>query len=64
MAEFAASNHVNALTSMTLFFANHDFHPQTGIEPSGTYKGEQKTKLLVANKIICKQEEMMAFLKD
>ena len=64
MAKFAASNHVNALTDVTLFFADHGFHPRTGIELFRTYKGEQKTKLLAVDKIICRQEEMMAFLQN
>ena len=54
MAEFAASNHVNASTGMKLFFANHRFHPRTGIELSGTYEGEQQAELLAADKIICR----------
>ena len=64
IAEFAASNYVNALISVTLFFADHSFYPQTSIEPSGTYKRKQKAKLLAANKIICKKEKMIAFLQD
>ena len=40
MAEFTASNHINASTGMTPFFANHGFHPRTGIEPPGTYEEE------------------------
>ena len=27
IVEFAASNHVNAFTGMTLFFTDHRFHP-------------------------------------
>ena len=64
MAKFAVSNYVNASTGMTLFFADHGFHPRTGIEPPGTYKEEQKVKLLAANTIICRQKEMIAFLQD
>ena len=54
IAEFAASNHINASTGMTLFFANHGFHPRTGIEPPKTFKGEseQKAELLAADKIV------------
>lgn len=54
IAEFAASNHVNASTDMTPFFANHGFHPRTGIELSGTYKSERQAELLVADKIVQK----------
>ena len=64
MAEFAVSNHINALTDVTPFFANHNFHPCTNIEPPRTYKGEQKAKLLAANKIIYRQKKMIAFLQD
>ena len=64
IAEFAASNHINISIGMTLFFADHRFHPRTGIELSGTYKGEQKAEFLAADKIVYRQKEMMAFLQD
>ena len=66
MAKFAASNHVNTSIGMTLFFADHGFHLHTGIESPRTFKGEgeQKAKLLTANKIIAQQGEMMKFLQD
>ena len=64
IAEFAASNHVNALTGMTPFFADHGFHPCTGIEPPEMFKGEQKAKILAANKIIAQQGEIIEFLRD
>ena len=56
IAEFAASNYVNASTGMTLFFADYGFHPCTSIEPPGTFKGEgeQKAKFLAADKIVCR----------
>ena len=62
--EFAANNYVNAATKVTLFFANYIFHPQTSIEPLGIYKGEQKTKLLAANKTVKKQSKIMTFLQN
>ena len=40
MAEFIISKHVNTLIDVTTFFANHSFHPHTGIKPPETYKGE------------------------
>ena len=51
---------------MTPFFANHEFYPCIGIEPPGMFKGEgeQKVKLLVVDKIVFWQEEMMSFLQD
>ena len=54
MAEFAASNYVNASTNMTLFFADYGFHSCIGIEPSGMFdsKDERKAKLLAVNKIV------------
>lgn len=65
IAEFAANNHVNASTRMTLFFANYGFHPWAGIEPAHTYGGvEQKAELLAADRIVARQEKMLAFLKD
>ena len=64
MAEFAISNQINTSTDMTLFFANHGFHSRTSIEPPGTFKGEQKIKLLVADKIVARQGEMIEFFWD
>ena len=64
MAKFATSNHINVSTDVTPFFANHSFHPCTSIEPPRTYKREWKAELLAANKIVCGQEKMMAFLQD
>ena len=52
IAEFAASNHVNVLITMTLFFTNHEFYPYTNIKPSDTYNSEQKTALLATNQIV------------
>ena len=54
MAKFAVNNHINTFTGVILFFADYGFYPCTDIEPSGTFKdeSEQKTKLLVANKIV------------
>ena len=65
MAKFAASNHVNASTGVTLFFANHSFHPWTGIESPKTYKrGKWWVGLLAANKIVAWQAKMITFLQD
>ena len=52
MAEFAASNHVNTLISMTSFFADHKFHSHTGIEPLRMYKDERQAELLAVDKIV------------
>ena len=49
---------------MTPFFANHGFHPCTGIKSPEIYKREQQIELLVADKIIYRQKEIMAFLQD
>ena len=68
MAKFAASNHVNASIGVTLFFADHGYHPCTGIKPLEMYKeegeGEQQAKLLAANKIVARQVEIMTFFQD
>ena len=40
MAEFAASNYINASMKVTQFFTDYGFQPQTGMEPPGKYKGE------------------------
>ena len=64
IAEFAANNYVNASTDMTLFFADHGFHSCTSIKLPGMYKSEWQAELLAADKIICRQKEMMTFLQD
>ena len=42
IAEFAASNYINASIKVTPFFAYYRFHPQTGIESSKTYENSKK----------------------
>ena len=64
MAEFAASNHVNASTEVTPFVVDYGFHSQTDMEPLSTYDGEQKAELLAADKIVKKQAKIMTFLLD
>ena len=64
MAKFAASNYVNMSMEIISFFADYGFHSQTGIKPSGIYKGKQKAELLAKDEIIKKQAEMMTFLQD
>lgn len=65
IVEFTTNNHVNISTKMILFFANYGFYFRTSIEPSKVYEGaEKKAKLLAANKIIARQEEMLKFLKN
>ena len=65
MAKFAVNNHVNALTGIIPFFANYEFHFQTGIKPSRIYKdSKRKKEFLAADKIVRKQENMMRFLQD
>ena len=54
MAKFAANNHVNVSTKVMPFFADYSFHSQTGMEPPGTYKGDQKAELLATDKIVRK----------
>ena len=66
MAEFAANNHVNALTGITLFFADNNFHLCTGIEPPQftSLKAGRKAELMTADKIVANQERMVLFLQD
>lgn len=65
MAEFAASNHVNASTGVPPFFPNHAYHPRTGIEPPKTYgNGDRKAELLAADEIVTRPQGMMDFLQD
>ena len=52
MKKFVASNQVNALIGMTLFFVDYEFHPHTSIEPFGMFKDEQKVEPLAASKIV------------
>ena len=55
MAEFAASNFVNILTVVILFFADYEFHSQAGIKLPETYSdSKRRGKLLVTNKIVKK----------
>ena len=46
------------------FFADYGFHPQTGMELPGIYKGKRKTKLLAIDKIVKKQGKMIIFLQN
>ena len=65
MAEFATNNHINASTGVTSFFADYRFYPQTGIEFLGIYKNSKKRgKLLAANRIVRRQENMIGFLQN
>ena len=64
MAEFSANNHINKLTGMTLFFADHGFHPRMGVEPLQAYEGSQRAELLAADRIIANQEERLSYLQD
>lgn len=52
MAIFAANNHVNISTRVTLFFAHNGFYPQTGIKLLQPTKAIQKAKLFAADKIV------------
>ena len=57
MAKFAANNHINASTEITLFFADNDFHSRTDIESLQTsQKYSRKAKLLAADKIVKNQK--------
>ena len=56
MAKFAANNHVNASTNITLFFADNGFYLCMGVKPSqANQKTSQKTEFLAADKIIANQ---------
>lgn len=63
-AEFAANNHVNASTGMTPFFADHGFHPRTGIEPPAEITDIGRAELLSADKIAVRQEAMNKWLVE
>ena len=66
MAEFLANNHINESTEMTLFFAENDFHPRTGVEPPQAYQqgASQKAELLAADRIVANQKETVSYLQD
>ena len=49
-AEFAVNNHVNVSTGMTPFFADHGFHPRSGIEPPGIYEEKEKPRYFMLTK--------------
>ena len=64
MAEFAANNHMNALTGIKPFFADNSFHLYTGIEPPQAYQRSWKAELLTVDKIVANQKAMVTFLQD
>ena len=65
MAEFAANNHINALTGITPFFADNGFHFHTDIEsPQANQENGKRAKLLTADKIVKNQEEKASYLQD
>ena len=65
-AEFAANNHVNVSTGMTPFFADHGYHPRTGVEPPQSFDEDAtgRAELLSADKITARQEAMTKWLTD
>ena len=65
-AKFAVNNHVNVFTEMTSFFADHDYHSRSGIEPLILYDNGivKRAKLLSADQIAARQEAMRKWLVD
>lgn len=63
-AEFSANNHINVSTGMTPFFADHGFHPRSGIEPPRAYERKGKAEILHADKIVERQEAMRNWLRN
>lgn len=65
-AEFAANNHINVSIGMTPFFADHGYHPKTGIEPPTPYDANVlgKAELFSADQLIARQEAMTKWLID
>lgn len=63
-AEFAVNNHVNVSTGMTSFFADHGYHPRSGIEPPISYDNGTvgRAELLSADQIAARQEAMKKWL--
>ena len=45
MVEFAASNHINTSTGVTLFFADYSFHSQTNMKSFDIYKKNKKPNI-------------------
>lgn len=65
-AEFAANNHINTSTGMTPFFADHGYHPRSGIEPPHSYddSGTRRAELRRADAIIERQEAINKYLRE
>ena len=66
MAEFADNNADSAATTLSLFFMNHEFHPQMSFEPDSTlYKATQQClQAQSAGKLTVKMNEILAFTKQ
>ena len=65
MAKFAANNHVNVSTKISLFFADNEFHPRVSVELLWTHQGAgRRAELFAADKIVANQKQIATFLQD
>ena len=65
-AEFAVNNHVNVSTGMIPFFADHGYHPRSGVEPPELFDRSAigRAELISADKIAARQEAMTKWLVE
>ena len=58
ITKFAASNYMNKLIRVALFFADCEFYSQTNIQPLEIYSNSKKrAEFFIANKIVKKQNK-------
>ncbi|THC87525.1 hypothetical protein EYZ11_013030 [Aspergillus tanneri] len=62
-AQLAANTQTSESTGMTPFFANHGYHPRTGVEPPGMFDDPTHPQMLAADKLIQRTEEVNQLLQ-
>jgi hypothetical protein len=63
-AEFAGNNFDHSATGITPFFAEHGYHPRSGVEPPGTYGRRGRAEIEQADKIIARVKAMQEYLQN
>ena len=63
-AELSMNSRENSAIGMSPFFANHGYHPRTGIEPPGTYEGRGKAEIEVADKMVERLEAIRKHMSE
>lgn len=65
MAKFAANNHINASTRLSLFFANNGFYLCMGVKIPQIYeKTNWRAELLKTDQIVINQKAIATFLQN